>query len=116
MKNLKQLLTDRKYLEAKTLILSNLDSIEESIDILLEIVEESRAYVLTIPEPKFCNDENELLLRRVREANDKNFRPTIEPYPADNINERVMGSLKTQKVTYKVRDFLGEIIWDVKES
>lgn len=40
MKNLKQLLKDRKYLEAKVLILENLDSVEESVDGLLECIEE----------------------------------------------------------------------------
>ena len=42
MKNLKQLLIDRKYLEAKTLILDNREDLEESIDVMLEAIEELR--------------------------------------------------------------------------
>lgn len=39
MKDLKQLIKDKKIFKAKTLILSNLDSIEESIDIVLKEIE-----------------------------------------------------------------------------
>lgn len=41
MKNLKQLLTERKYLEAKTLVLENREDLEESIDVMLEMIEDA---------------------------------------------------------------------------
>lgn len=50
MKNLKQLLTEKKYLEAKTLVLEDRGNLEESVDVLIEAVEDARTYILHVPE------------------------------------------------------------------
>jgi len=102
MKNLKQLLIDRKYLEAKTLILDNREDLGESIDMMLGTVEDMR-FIKAETSEKLIKDNNDSIgfTRTLENLNPNEYEVT---YPPLNIGQALYWNDEKKELECKVED------------
>lgn len=84
MKELKDLLKANKYLEAKAFILSNLDKVEECIDVVFEeLLDRETPEMLHIKAEEMDQETIKSLTERLKEATSGtySYRLTDEPFP-----------------------------------